>query len=498
MMGGPVTVGADLLQFGKPPDKICEAGRLAQSTRRMNAYPPDRTSPHWSRRRLLQAGGIAIAGLTLPDLLKAETASQDAKHQAKSCIFIHQYGGLSQLDSWDMKPDAPVEIRGPYQPIKTATPGFHVCELMPRLARLSEQYAVIRSMTHEMSQHDIANAMLLAGRDKPASDAPSFGAIVNKLRPSAADLPGHVWLQKFGGGAAPPDHTYLTGGRLGMAYAPMLIGKGHDDNPASPGFRISAFDRPGDVSSPRLRTRRGLLEGFQRASSVGSTREFEALDLYQQRAFDLLEGGAARAAFDVGKESETVRDRYGRNPMGQNLLLARRLIEAGVRLVNVVAWTGLAAGEAFVSVETWDMHGNADVGIFENGWNGLPFALPRADQAVAALLEDLRERGLLESTLVVFVGEFGRTPKISKGAKRIGRDHWPQCYSAMLAGAGIKGGSVYGESDKHAAYVKSNPVTLEDFTATLFAALDINPASRISPDGFTVPASTGNAITALL
>ena len=184
--------------------------------------------------------------------------------------------------------------------------------------------------------------------------------------------------------------------------------------------------------------------------------------------------------------------------MGQNLLLARRLIEAGVRLVNIAAWTGLAPGEQFVSVETWDMHGNADVGIFENGWNGLPFALPRADQAVAALLKDLRDRGLLDSTLVVLVGEFGRTPKISKGAKRIGRDHWPNCYSAMLAGGGIRGGSVYGESDKQAAYVKSNPVTLEDFTATLFAAMNIDPASRLSRDGFTLPASSGNPIEALL
>jgi uncharacterized protein (DUF1501 family) len=174
------------------------------------------------------------------------------------------------------------------------------------------------------------------------------------------------------------------------------------------------------------------------------------------------------------------------------------LVESGVRLVNVVAWTGLAAGEKFVSVETWDMHGNADVGIFENGWNGLPFALPRADQAVATLLQDLSDRGLLESTLVVFVGEFGRTPAISKGAKRIGRDHWPRCYSAMVAGSGIQGGAVYGESDSRAAYVKNNPVSLADFTATLFAAMDINPASRLGSDGFTIPASNGDPIEALL
>ena len=212
----------------------------------------------------------------------------------------------------------------------------------------------------------------------------------------------------------------------------------------------------------------------------------------------MIHSTQAKTAFDINIEESKVRDRYGRNPLGQILLLSRRLIESGVRLVNVVAWTGLAAGEKFISVETWDMYGNADVGIFENGWNGLPFALPRADQAVATLLEDLSDRGLLETTLVVFVGEFGRTPVIRKGAKRIGRDHWPQCYSAMVAGAGIKGGVVYGESDSRAAYVKTNPVTLDDFTATLFAAMDINPASRISSDGFTVPASSGDPIEALL
>ena len=449
-----------------------------------------------SRRRLLQMGGIGAMGLTLPSLLHAEKIL-GAGGSAKSCIFIHQYGGLSQLDSWDMKPHGPQEIRGPYKPIRTATPGFRICELMPRLAKLSEQYAVIRSMTHKEAEHKRANSMLLAGREQPAVDDPSFGAIVTKLRPASASIPGHVWLQKFGGGAAPPDHTYLTGGRLGVAYAPMLIGEKHDDNPASADFRVRAFDAPDNVTKEQLQNRKDLLQSAQSLSPVGGTSEFESFETHQQRSFDLLYGKAARQAFKVEKEGKKMRDRYGRNPLGQNLLLARRLIESGVRLVNVAAWTGLAAGEKFVSVETWDMHGNADVGIFENGWNGLPFALPRTDQAVATLLEDLKDRGLLDTTLVVLVGEFGRTPKISKGAKRIGRNHWPNCYSAMLAGAGIRGGSVYGESDRQAAYVKSNPVTLEDFTATLFAAMNINPATRLGQDGFTVPASTGNPIKAL-
>jgi hypothetical protein len=289
-----------------------------------------------------------------------------------------------------------------------------------------------------------------------------------------------------------------SGGRLGMAYAPMLIGERHDDNPAAADFRVRAFDTPTGVTSQRLQERRSVLQGFERHSPLRMTSEFAAQDLYQQRSFELLHGTAAKQAFAIDQEDASVRDRYGRNPLGQNLLLARRLIESGVRLVNVVAWTGLAAAEKFVSVETWDMHGNADVGFFEDGWNGLPFTLPRTDQAVATLLDDLRDRGLLDSTLVVLVGEFGRTPIIRKGGRRIGRDHWPQCYSAMLAGPGVRGGAVYGESDPHAAFVKSNPVTLENFTATLFAAMGINPASRLSPDGFTDPASIGEPIPQLL
>lgn len=296
----------------------------------------------------------------------------------------------------------------------------------------------------------------------------------------------------------PPEHTYLTGGNLGAAYAPMLIGKEHNDHPANPEFRVRAFDSDPAISAERLNERRRLSNELRSLSKIGSTVEFESESLFHEKSFDLIHSAAARSAFEIERENRQTRERFGLNPLGQNLLLARRLIEAGVRMVNVVAWTGLAQGEKFVSVETWDMHGNADVGIFENGWNGLPFALPIADQAVAALLTDLEERGLLETTLVVFVGEFGRTPKIFKGAKRIGRDHWPKCYSGMVAGAGIRSEVVYGESDPQAAYVKNNPVTLEDFTATLFSAMGIPPHSRLSPDGFTQPASTGQVVKELL
>jgi hypothetical protein len=448
------------------------------------------TQNHWTRRQVLQAGAVSALGLTLPQLLEANDRVPTARE--KSCIFIYQYGGLSQLDSWDPKPNGPAEIRGPYRPIATTVPGFQVGELMPLLARQAHRYAVIRSMTHNVPVHDVANRMLLAGQALPAPNAPSFGSIVSKLRPSQASVPTQVWLQKFGGGAMPPESSYLTGGSLGMAHAPLLIGSTHDDNPANPAFRVRAFDRAQEQPLERMQHRLGLLaqlEARQAALPAADTMQRS-----RQRAYDLLSGSAARQAFDIEREPAAVRDRYGRHPLGQNLLLARRLIEAGVRLANVVAWCGLAPGDRFLSVETWDMHGNAGVDIFGNGWNGLGWAMPCCDQAVSALLEDLHLRGLLDSTLVVLVGEFGRTPQISRGGSAIGRDHWANCYSAMLAGAGVRGGAVYGASDSRAAYVRDNPVSLENFTATLLHALDIPAHTGISPDGFSVRASAGTPI----
>jgi uncharacterized protein (DUF1501 family) len=449
--------------------------------------PSPRSSP--SRRELLHAGGLTALGLSLPQLLRAERVSASGRRE-KHCVFIFQYGGLSQLDSWDPKPNAPAELRGPYRPIATAVPGLRVGELMPHLARCADRFVVIRSVTHTVGVHDVANKMLLAGNRAPAASDPAFGSVVSKLRPSGGGGPSYVWLQKFGGGAAPPDHTYLTGGMLGPAHAPLLIGTGHADNLATPGYKVKVFEGAVDGSPERTAGRRALLDKLDANNPLAPHRA---------KAFDLLTSPTVKRAFDVEREPEKVRDRYGRNPLGQNLLLARRLIEAGVRLVSVVAWTGLKPAEKFFSLETWDMHGNAGVGIFDDGWNGLGFALPRCDRAVSALLEDLGDRGLLDDTLVVLVGEFGRTPRISKGGTGVpGRDHWPSCYSALLAGAGVRGGAVYGASDSTAAYVKDDPVSLEDFTATLYTALGIDPATRLSPDGFTRPASTGTPIRALL
>lgn len=457
-----------------------------------------------TRRSLLTAGSLGALGVTLPGLLQGEETNSPRAGQPlharppKSCIFIYQYGGLSQLDSWDMKPHGPEAIRGPYKPIATRVPGFQICELMPRLADLANHYCVIRTLSHGVPVHDVANRMLLAGQPLPPLDAPSFGSIVTKVRPAEAAIPGYVWLQKFGGGAMPPDATYLTGGKLGAAYSPLLIGAGHDDNPAKPGYRVTALDVAGNLPPERTLARRQLQQCLKaEQAALAATTAARNFGKHQERAVELITGSKARDAMDLERESANTRDRYGRNPLGQNLLLARRLIEAGTRLVSVVAWTGLKPDEKFLSVETWDMHGNAGISIFSDGWNGLGYALPRCDAAVAALLQDLVERGLLDSTLVVLAGEFGRTPRISKGASAIGRDHWPHCYSVMFAGAGLQGGAVYGESDQQAGYVKDKPVSLPDFTATCLQALDIPPHTRISPDGFSVPASTGEPIADL-
>ena len=446
-------------------------------------------SPPISRRQLLQVGGIGALGLALPEFLQAGGSNGPER----SCIFIVQYGGGSHLDSLDLKPDAPADVRGPYQPISTRAPGLNVCELLPRLALQADRFAVVRSMTHGNGGHDGGMHVAMTGHSDPTPDTPYFGSVVARVRPATQNIPSYVWLQNLAGDVEP---RYLRGGFLGPAFSPLRVGTDLG-NPSADKFRFTAFDPPAGTTPERLLDRQQLLHGLEHSETSRGTTLAPGFTRFQEQAFDLVSGTKARQAFELTHESDTVRDRYGRHPLGQNLLLARRLIEAGTRLVNVTAWCGLAEGEKFTHVQTWDMHGPvaAHIGsIFGTGSYGLGFALPRVDQSVSALLEDLSDRGLLDSTLVVMVGEFGRSPKVTNQ----GRDHWPACYSALLAGAGVRGGLVYGASDKQGAYVQERPVSPENFGATLYRALGIDPGTRLGRDGFTRPASTGQPVEQLL
>src|SRR5262245_7635383 len=449
----------------------------------------------WTRRRLLRVGGIGMLGLGLPVFLRASATGVSTgrgSSSLKSCIFIMQYGGASHIDTWDLKPDAPAEIRGPYRPIATRVPGVQICELMPRLATLADRCCFIRSMTHRDADHGGAVHICLTGSSKPAVNAPHFGSVMAKLRPATRNVPPYVWVQNLDSDAGT---RYLHGGSLGESYAPLLVGR-RLDNPSAPGFRMKEFDPTADLTSERMRHRQALLHAVDGHSGTAALPTPAQMQQYQERAVDLVAGPAAQQAFDLQREPAAVRERYGRHPLGQNLLMARRLVEAGVRLVSVNAWVGFPAKETLLYVQTWDMHGapgNGQGSIFGTQARGLGFALPLLDTSLAALLEDLETRGLLKSTLVVVVGEFGRSPTISKAAFP-GREHWPHCYSAMLAGGGIRGGVVYGASDKNGAYVKDRPVSPEDFGATLFHALGVPAETRLSPDGFTLPVSTGQPI----
>jgi hypothetical protein len=457
--------------------------------------------PLVSRRRLVQVGGLGMLGLSLPGYLRASAPrSGSADRREKSCILIVQGGGPSQLDTWDMKPAAQSEYRGPYKPIPTTVPGFQVCELMPRLARLADRYCIIRSMTHNNGEHGSAMHTFLAGHTSPAADAPYFGSVLAKLQPSTRHVPSYVWLQDLEGDSG-VGSRYQTGGFLGAAYAPLRVGLGAD-NPSNPAFQVRAFDGPKEVPAERIRDRRGLLDRLDpSAGPLAQTPAGAAIGRMRDKAFAMITGPEARQAFDINQEPAKLRERYGPHYLGQNLLLARRLIEAGVRLVSVTAFCGPSPYPSEVKYNVvanmWDMHGNGG-NIFGKGWNGLGWALPCFDQALSALLEDLEQRGLLDSTLVLALGEMGRTPRIATRSPVVsGRDHWPYCYPALLAGGGIRGGVVYGSSDRIAAYPRDNPVSPQDFSATVFHALGVAPDTRLGADGFSRPASLGRPILEL-
>jgi len=371
-------------------------------------------------------------------------------------------------------------------------PGVQICEKMPLLAARMDRYCLVRSMQTTNGGHNGAMHICMTGDRRPDASTPYYGSLMANQRPSRSGVPSYVWVQNLAGDVKP---WYHKGGYLGMAYSPLRVGKDLD-NPSNPKFRFTAFDPPDDCPAERFGRRYELLGSLQPADRGVDGPGPDGFRILQEKAHDLVSGNGAKRAFDLSHERAEKRERYGRHPLGQNLLMARRLVEAGVRLVTVVAFTGVSPGHRFKNVQTWDMHGvlyKPGDSIFGSSPYGLSWALPNVDQAVSALLDDLLDRGLLDTTLVAMVGEFGRTPKVNKR----GRDHWPHCYSAMLAGCGIRGGSVYGASDKHAAYVADNPVMPENFGATLFHALGVPPQTRLGPDGFSRQVSTGQPVMPL-
>lgn len=440
---------------------------------------------HWphlpTRREVLCVGGLTTIGLGLPDLLGRQEQAQAAAPnllsrelgatfgRAKNCIFLWLQGGPPQHETFDPKPEAPVDIRGPFKPIATTVPGTHFCELLPRTARHAHELAVIRSLSTRDDNHDVSGYWLLTGypygpgsaRQIKPTDWPYFGSLVKMLRPSEK-MPAltSVWLpdvMRLNDNVTPAGQT---AGFLGKQWEPeRIIG-----DPAHPEYHIEGFDLRGDLSRERLAQRQQLLGHLDGTS--GNWRSAEATQTWNRlsaQAFDLITSGAARAAFDLSKEPDRLRDRYGRYTWGQSCLLARRLIEAGVRLVHV-NWPR-EPGDSAVDNPMWDTHA-------QNADRLQDFLCPMFDVTFDALMTDLRERGLLSETLVVVVGEFGRTPRINPVG---GRDHWGHVFCAAFAGAGIRGGSVVGSSDKNGAYPTTEPITGSDFTATIFHLLGIDP-----------------------
>jgi hypothetical protein len=416
---------------------------------------------------------LALTSVGLPGLLRAREIAprspQGGFGRAKSCILIFLWGGPSQLDTWDPKPSAPEDIRGPFRAIATSVPGISISEHFPLLAQQVHRLAIVRSLNHDDAAHLSTAHRLLTGHlaPTPYSDAagpsprdwPHLGALVSKLRPtpgalpSAVNMPWTVMHPAAPGGKAPGQDA----GWLGKAYDPFHL----EGDPNRAGFHVDGLDLPDGISQRRLARRRTLVEELVGASGL-SGQTPHSWDGYQQRALDGLISAEARGAFLIDREDPRLRDRYGRHIHGQCLLLARRLIEAGVGLVTV-NWHN--DGHFF-----WDTHGDN----FNQLKNRL---MPPADQGFSALLEDLDCRGLLDETLVVWVGEFGRTPRIIKANS--GREHWPHCYSAVLAGAGVRRGSVFGSSDRWAAYPASDPVSPDDLGATILFALGIEPATMV-------------------
>ncbi len=398
----------------------------------------------FDRRAFVKAGSLSTFGLLgWGDVLRLRAQSPTPVKKEMSVIHFWLAGGISQLDSFDPKPDANEKYRSPFKSISTKVPGIHLCEHLPQMAQRADQFVIIRSMTHKSAAHDLAMSYVMTGHDPlPTIQMPSIQAIVNKELKPTSELPSSISIPGVTG-------SWDRAGFLGPRYDPFSAG-----NPNQEKYKVRDLDLPMGVDWARMDHRRNLLKVMDdRFRSMDKNGVVENMDAYYQRAIELMRSETAKKAFNIEQESVAVRDRYGRTSTGQGALLARRLVESGVRFVTVSRGIG-----------AWDHH----VNIFPTLQNEF---LGDLDQAFSALLDDLKQRGLLDTTIIVVSGEFGRTPELNANN---GRDHWPNVFSMVIAGGGITGGRVLGESDKDGMFVKDNPVHVPDLLATIYKKLGID------------------------
>ena len=439
------------------------------------AGPSLKTCQGIARRQLLQAGGLGALGLTLPDLLRGQAlAAQSAKKRpatfgkAKSCLIIFLSGGAAQHDTFDMKPDAPAEIRGEFSPIHSNVPGIDVCEHLPLLAQCADKFMTVRSVSHRDNNHPSAVYWMLTGHEYPRAsnlsenlsreDHPHIGSSLVAVEgqnhrpvPTFITLPDYIAVNG-------PIRAGQHAGFLGSRFDPLVP----QGDPNNPDYKLLDLGLAPNVEPARLSRRKDLL------ASVGAQIRYleqsaggRMMDGYYEKAFNVLSTATTQKAFDLSSEPDSVRERYGRNRFGQSILLGRRLVEAGVRLVHV-NWIRILE-------QGWDTH-NDNFNALKNN------LLPPADRAFSALLEDMHRTGLIEDTLVIMMGEFGRSPKIT--ASNSGREHWAPVNSIQMAGAGLPTGRLYGASDKDGAYPIEGKISPAQFAATIFHALGVDPESE--------------------
>jgi hypothetical protein len=445
-----------------------------------------------TRRETLRAGALSLLGgaFNLPSLLALEESKQVRRRKAKSVILLYLLGGAPTQDMYDLKPQAPEKIRGEFKPIDTNVPGIQISELLPHSARWMHRSAIVRTVNHKAgchnplpsyTGHEISLADTTSTKD---TYAPSMGSVCEYLRPAKQDLPDYIYLPNYAGAGNAGGTVRYPGpyaGFLGKRYDPLFSEfdkakirtidkmKVLDGEPF-----LSRNTRLADgITLEALETREGLLQQFNRHQRrLESGRGLDDVTRIQQRALSLLTSASLKSAFDLEAIDPKLRDRYDRTLFGSSALIARRLVEAGVRFVNV----------------TWDFPGDNSWDTHADNFNWLRGALPSLDLTYSALLGDLEQRGLLDETLVVLMSDMGRTPQVNANA---GRDHWTYCYSVVFAGAGIRGGTVHGASDAHAAYVKDRPVSTSDICATIYHLLGIDPEMKVYDNDRPVPVAHG-------